>query len=81
MCERVLLQQAGAATAAGCTCLWSLQLQRGWLPIVTLHMLDAFLAIMPCRCLCTCNAVVRAFLVFAAGVIISRNFGEALFVS
>lgn len=25
--------------------------------------------------------VVRAFLVFAAGVIISRNFGEALFVS
>lgn len=27
------------------------------------------------------HAVVRAFLVFAAGVIISRNFGEALFVS
>jgi hypothetical protein len=26
-------------------------------------------------------AVVRAFLVFATGVIISRNFGEALFVS
>jgi hypothetical protein len=27
------------------------------------------------------SAVVRAFVVFAAGVIISRNFGEALFVS